>query len=201
MLRRILPIFAVLAILLAACGGQAEPTLSPEDVQGTAVSSAWTMVAMTQEAIPTNTPIPPTETPSPTPFPTETPIPLPTQELIIPTATQAASSGGGTCAGPLNMGEAGPTSRVRVENETGGSVTLSLNLSTNQFGQCGALSYQYSKGAKSIINLPRGDWWAYAWITTSDGASTASCSFTIRVSDFDLQRLVIQKDSCRMVGA
>jgi hypothetical protein len=117
MTKKLLPILAALAIFLAACGPQGTPTLSPEEVQGTAVAAAWTMVAMTQEAIPTNTPVPPTETPSPTPLPTFTPLPLPTQELVVPTATTASSSGG-NCNGPINMGEAGPTSRVRIENET-----------------------------------------------------------------------------------
>jgi hypothetical protein len=199
MTKKILPILAALAIFLAACGPQGTPTLSPEDVQGTAVAAAWTMVAMTQEAIPTDTPVPPTETPSPTPLPTFTPLPLPTQEQVVPTATTASSSGG-NCLGPINMAEAGPTSRVRIENESGGNITVSLNLWESAFGQCGAVSYTLTKGTKTIVNLPRGTWWAYVWVT-SGGSGTSSCNFVIRPADTDLLRLVVQKDSCRMVGA
>ncbi|NOH03527.1 MAG: hypothetical protein HND47_16975 [Chloroflexi bacterium] len=73
MMKKILPILAALALFVAACGQPAAPTMSPEEVQGTAVAAAWTMVAMTQASIPTATPPPPTETPSPTSLPTFTP--------------------------------------------------------------------------------------------------------------------------------
>jgi hypothetical protein len=202
MLKKIFPIVVLLAIVLTACGPQGTPTPSPEEVQGTAEAAAWTMVAMTQEAIPTNTPVPPTETPSPTPLPTFTALPEPTLELIIPTATQVAASGGSdNCLKPLNMGEAGPTSPVRIENTTGGNIRVSLNLQNNPFGQCGALYYEYAKNAKSVVNLPRGDWWAWIWINVGGKESTASCSFTIRVSDFDMQRLIVEANRCRVTGA
>jgi hypothetical protein len=55
-------IFAIAALVITACGPAPEPTMSPEDVQGTAMAGAMTMVAETQAAIPTATPIPPTET-------------------------------------------------------------------------------------------------------------------------------------------
>ncbi|MBK7449894.1 MAG: hypothetical protein IPJ47_10865 [Anaerolineales bacterium] len=66
MIKKIIPTMALLAVLVVACGGQpAEPTLAPEEVQGTAIAAAFTMVAETQAAVPTNTPLPPTETPAP----------------------------------------------------------------------------------------------------------------------------------------
>ena len=72
-------------LFLSACGTPAEPTISAEEVQGTAVAAAMTMVAQTQAAIPTATPIPPTDTPAPTPLPTNTipPLELPTQPLVL----------------------------------------------------------------------------------------------------------------------
>ena len=93
MLKKILPILLALTILLTACAPQGTPTMAPADVQNTAVAAAWTMVAMTQAAIPTATPLPPTETPSPTPLPTFTaePLIIPTLEpLILPTATSGS---------------------------------------------------------------------------------------------------------------
>jgi hypothetical protein len=187
MLRKLIPIFTAIAILLTACGGQAEPTMSAEEVQGTAVAAAWTMVAMTQEAIPTNTPIPPTETPEPTPIPTDTPEPLPTEEFIIPTATQASTTGGGECTGPVNMGQAGPKSNVRFQNQTGGSVQLSLFLNKNAHGQCGYITTTMSRNQSVTLSLPKGDYWVAALITQSDGKSRyVSGPMTNRQGDFHL---------------
>lgn len=197
-MKKFIPVLVAVAVLLTACGPQGTPTLAPAEVEGTAVAAAWTMVAMTQLAIPTATPLPPTETPSPTPLPTFTPLPLPTLELVAPTATISSS---GNCNGPINMGEAGPTSRVRIENNTDGNINISLNLMESAFGQCGAISYSLAKKDKQIVNLPRGTWWAYAWVTSGGSNSAASCTFTIRPADYDLQRLVVDKESCKMIGA
>lgn len=180
MIKKIIPTLALLAVLIAACGGQpAEPTLSPDQVQGTAISAAFTMVAETQAAIPTNTPPPPTETPSPTPLPTFTPLPLPTQPVALPTATTASSSGGGgTCSGLLNLAEAGPQSNVRFENKSGGNVGLSLYMYTpNKFAQCGSHSsnpFVIKKGGSITISLPKGNYYAYAWITMSNGKQVSA---------------------------
>jgi hypothetical protein len=90
------------------------------------------------------------------------------------------------------MGEAGPTNRMRIENASGGAIRLSLNLATNAFGQCGALVYDVPINGKQIIELPKGDWWAYAWVTYKNGTSgTSSGSFTIRVGDEDLLRIIV----------
>ncbi len=196
MLKKTLPILLLASIFLSACAPQGTPTMSSADVQGTAVSSAWTMVAMTQLAIPTATPIPPTDTPSPTLFPTETPLPLPTQEqLSLPTATQASV---GQCDGPLNMGQAGGTVPIRIENRSGGTITgISFNLWTpNAFGQCGALSYANIANNDTLtVGLPRGSWWVYAWIQLKKGSSsTATGSFDLRIGDDDLMSLIVQKD-------
>jgi len=197
MLKKIMPVLAAIAIFLTACGPQGTPTLAPAEVEGTAVSSAWTMVAMTQLAIPTATPLPPTETPSPTPLPTFTPLPLPTQDTtILPTATQAAAAGGAdSCLKPLNVGEAGPQSEARLENQTGGTVSLSLNLATNAFGQCGTLVYTLTKNQKLVVSIPKGEYFAYAWITYSNGdTSNASGSVNNRVGDNHQFRVVIKKE-------
>jgi len=45
MIKKILPILLALSVLLTACGAKGTPTMAPADVEGTAVSSAWTMVA------------------------------------------------------------------------------------------------------------------------------------------------------------
>ncbi len=200
MLKKIIPVLAVLAIFITACGPQGTPTMAPGDVEGTAVSAAWTVVAMTQMAIPTATPIPPTETPSPTPLPTFTPLPLPTQEtIVLPTATQQASgSSGGTCDGLMNIAEAGPRSNIRLENESGGVATVSLWLGTpNAFGQCGFIPgiTPMAKGEKRVLSIPKGEYYAYALIALSGGTSSSAWGYVNnRVGDDHQFGVKIRKD-------
>lgn len=195
MLRKFIPVLAIISILLAACGQQAEPTLSPEEVSGTAVAAAWTIVAETQAAIPTNTPVPPTETPSPTPLPTFTLEPLPTIELATPTNTAKPA---GSCEGPLNVAEAGPQSNIRLENETGGTVTLSLHLGegTNAFGQCGFLGYTLTQNQKLVVSIPKGTFFAYAFVNYPDGDTSQSSGYVNnRVGDNHLFVVKIRTES------
>lgn len=196
MLRKILPLAFSLALLLSACGAQGTPTLAPAEVEGTAVSSAWTMVAMTQAAIPTATPLPPTEIPSPTPLPTFTPLPPPTTDpalLVLPTATLAAStSGGGGCDHTLDFAEAGPKSPVRFENQTKGSITLSLKIYTpNGHAQCGYFSYSLAKNEKMVQSIPKGDYWAWAWINNT---ASSEGYFTNRVGEDEIFTVFIRDD-------
>jgi hypothetical protein len=200
MLRKFIPIMAVLALLLSACGADAAPTMSAEEVQGTAVAAAWTMVAATQEAIPTNTPIPPTETPSPTPdippTPTLEPLLLPTatELVILPTSTSALSQD--ACNRPLNIAEAGPQSRVRFNNRTGGTITsLSIYLNPNAYAQCGYIVTTMSKNQVITLSLPKGDYWIAALINLGGNKSSYSSGPMInKVADNHLFDVMIDKN-------
>ena len=165
-MKKLIIIMLASIFLLSACGPDPEPTMSAEDVQGTAVAAAWTMVAETQAAIPTSTPIPPTETLPPTPIPTNTipPLELPTQTPFVqPTATTA--SGNDDCNRLLNIGLAGPTSPILIVNKTKAPVNVSLGLYyRNIFGECGYRSYSIPKNGSIKIDFPRGDIYGYAWI-------------------------------------
>lgn len=201
MYKKIIPIMTLIAVLATACASQpAVPTLSPEEVQGTAISGALTIVAQTQAAIPTATPLPPTETPSPTPLPTFTPLPLPTLDLaILPTATTAPSTSGGTCSGLMNIAEAGPQSNVRFENRTsGGTVGLSIFMyAPNAFAQCGNMPsnpYTIIKNASLVVSLPKGSYYAYAWVTYSDGDVAGVDGYFINKIGDDHQFPVLIKD-------
>ena len=180
-----------LTILLAACGPLTLPTMAPADTLGTAVAATLTAIAATQAAIPTNTPPPPTETASP----------APTLEPTILPATTTAASDPNNCIKALNVGEAGPTKNVRIENENKSTVNLSLNLyKPNTFGQCGALSYSVKGGTKLKIAIPSGSWSAYAWVLDPP-SQPAPVSFIIGTSKSqDLLRLVIKKDVIAWVG-
>jgi hypothetical protein len=186
--KRILLMIAILAVFLASCTGtKAPPTMSPADVQNTAVAAAYTMVAATQLAAPTiPPPLPPTEIPSPTPLPTFTPPPLqitpqssiPTlPPLIPPTPTRAASSlGSDPCNQILDVVAAGPAFPMRVLNQTGGTIILSLYLYTNLHGQCGYLPGipQIAAGDTYTATVPTGNWSYFALVDLGNNRSAKS---------------------------
>jgi hypothetical protein len=203
-MNKILPIVLTLTVFLAACAPKAAATMAPADVQGTAVSAAWTMVASTQAAIPSATPLPSTPVPSPTSLPTFTPEPLlvPTlQPLILPTATiVAAASDPNNCLKSLDVNAAGPLKNVSIENQTPSQVNLSLNLyKINPYGQCGSMSFTLGKGTTRQIQIPTGYWFAYSWILNPP--STGSHSFYISPSkSTGSLRLIIKKDVIGWTG-
>ncbi len=203
-MKRTVPTLLILAVFLIACAPEATPTMSPADVQGTAVAAASTIAAATQQVIPTATPTPTTEPFSPIPSTTFTPVPtlsLPTPPTITPVV---AATGTDTCLHPLNMTEAGPKKRVRIENQSGGtSLNLSLNLyQPNASGQCGVLSWaDKPKNWTEIIEIAPGSWFAYAWITGNGGSSESAGSFVLgNGKSDDLLRLVIKRDVISLVS-
>jgi hypothetical protein len=173
MKRNVLIIGVVFIVLISACGPQATPTANPVDIQNTAQAAAFTLVAETQQAIPTSTSVPPTAIPSQTPLPSLTPVAtLDTQATLpggtvlptgIPTFTpQSSSSSGSTdnqdiCNQPLVSWQ-GPTANFSISNQTKpeGTIILSMYVVTD-FNQCGYLIItgnsfsgpigQYSAGA------------------------------------------------------
>jgi hypothetical protein len=94
-MKRKLSIVGVMLILIAsACAPKAAaPTVSSLDIQHTAEAAAFTVVAQTLEAQPTNTntPLAPTATVTDTPFPTLTPIPQLTVDSSLPSLTPLAA--------------------------------------------------------------------------------------------------------------
>ena len=171
-------LLAIAALLMTACGPEPEPTMSPEEVQGTAMAGAMTMVAETQAAIPTATPVPPTETPSPTPLPTNTVPPLnltpSTQDAqagqatqpvgLAPTNTPAQSSAGGNdpCNKPLTTWD-GESAKITLKNNTKpqGLVTASLFFNAS-FGECGYISAQFNNS--TTLTVPVGVFSAGAFV-------------------------------------
>jgi hypothetical protein len=167
-----------IALLISACGAPAAPTLQAVDVQNTAVAAAFTVVAQTQAAIPTNTPLPPTEPPTQTPLPTETPLPLPTSATVISSPTTAAvsnnnNSGGGTdpCATRVLSAPEGKETTIRIVNTTKLAVTLSIYLNeTASKGACGYRGYTISKNNDVVItDLVQGCYNLWAWSENGKG--------------------------------
>jgi hypothetical protein len=151
--------------------------MNPLDVQHTAEAAAFTVVAQTQEAQPTNTPLPPTATLTLTSPPTLTAIPTQTMDPSLPTSTglptiastsaatsaPVVDSSGSTadaCNKPLTSWK-GPTATFTIKNETKpqGEIVLSLYVVT-PLGECGYLTDlsrgpvgSYSAGA--FVNGPK----------------------------------------------
>jgi len=136
-------------VLTSACGSTATPTIAATDVQNTAMAAAFTIVAETHAAVPTNTAVPPTETPTKTPTPTETPVVLPS-EAATPTATQVAGNAD-PCNAPLQSISGGNPTKIRIDNETGAPITLSLYLNKTPFGDCGYRGYSIGKAGSILI--------------------------------------------------
>jgi hypothetical protein len=200
----------VLTLLASACAPKATPTANPLDIQQTAEAAALTIVAETQQAMPTATPVPPTDTPAPTPtsFPTNTPPPLPglgTPEnpqalptgLALPTFTaQAQSASGSTnnqdiCNQPLPAWQ-GPTANFSIANQTKpqGTIILSLYVVT-RFGQCG-----YLVVSGNSFSGPIGDYSAGAFITGKQNFK-AFGSFRITEGNW---KIVVRNDSITAQG-
>jgi len=161
-MKNFLPFLLMCALLLSACGPEPEPTLSAAELQGTAMAAALTMIAETQAAMPTATPIPPTETPSPTPLPTNTIAPL-----LLPTASPLAQATASDICDDLKhlipSDATGPKTTLKIVNEHNSTVTVSLYLNKTNFGECGYRSYTLPKNGSTVQTLPQGCYSAWAW--------------------------------------
>lgn len=156
MKRNALIIAVLFMLLVGACAPQAAPTVNPVDVQHTAEAAAFTMVAQTEQALPTSTP---TEMPSTTPAATETLIPSPTVDPLLATMTFTTTptqsiTGGNSldlCNKPLTEWS-GPSADLAMINETKpeGKVVLSLYVVAER-GECGYLA-DLSKGPEGMYS-------------------------------------------------
>jgi hypothetical protein len=217
MYRNILLIGAVFILLVSACAPQATPTADPVDIGNTAQAAAFTMVAETQAAVPTSTPVPPTDTASPTQPPTSTPLPLPTSGTPgtlpantpttsttlsasftqqAPTQSQPTSSSGGgstqeVCNQQLTAWQ-GPTANFSIANQTKpeGTIVLSMYVVT-ELGQCGFLNT-----AGGSFSGPVGQYSASAFITGKQNFK-AFGSFRITEGNW---AIVVKNDSIEARG-
>lgn len=198
-------------LLANACAPQATPTVDPADVQQTAQAAAFTMVAETQQALPTATPVPPTATVPP--LPTNTPPPLPTLDTqgtavtpaagtLLPTAlptltAQPAQPSSNTtdnqdiCNQPLTSWQ-GPTANFSIANQTNpqGTIILSMYVVT-PFNQCGYLII-----TGDSFSGPIGDYSAGAFIT---GRQNLKAFGGFRITEGNW-RIIVRNDSILAQG-
>jgi hypothetical protein len=175
----ILMILAAASLLISACGSEPPPpTMNAVDVQNTAIAAAMTMIAQTQAAIPTATPLPPTETPTQTPLPTDTPLPLPTLNVTFTSTIAPASNntGGDPCATRVLAPKKGKETVVRVVNGTNVTITVSMYLNeTASHGECGYRGFTLAKNNDIIYtDLVQGCYNLWAWSDDPKGKFSSS---------------------------
>ena len=168
----ILTVLVAALLLITACGAEPPPpTMNAVDVQNTAVAAAFTMVAQTQAAIPTATPLPPTETPTQTPLPTDTPVALPTLNVTFTSTTAPVSNNTGVdpCTTRVLAPKQGRETIIRVVNTTNVAVTVSMYLNeTASHGECGYRGFTLSKNNDIVFtDLVQGCYNLWAFSTSS----------------------------------
>lgn len=182
---------AILSLLLSACGGApAEPTLNAQDMQSTAAAMAATIVAETNAAIPTSTPVPPTDTPAPT----ETLLPSPTADLSSPTVAVTPTSPAPTknpCDKILS-GWQGPSANLNLVYEYSpmskdDKVVVSMWVMTD-LGECGFLT--------NLSTGPVGQYTVAAYI---DGAKDFKVFGGFRITEATWD-IVIRNDTIVALG-
>jgi hypothetical protein len=169
----ILTLLLISTLILSACGAGATPppTLSPVDIQSTAAAVAFTMVAETQAAIPTATPVPPTETPTNTPLPTNTVPPLPADVTLTPVPDSNAGGADPCVNKVMPTSLPGETVKVRVNNSTKATLSFSIYLNqTTPQGECGYRTYTIAAEQPLVINdLVEGCYTLWAWNPDPEG--------------------------------
>lgn len=185
----------VLALFLNACTvSPSTPTSNPVNVQDTAIAAAFTIVAETHAAMPTNTIPPPTGTGTPTISPTDTPAPSPTVDLTAVSPTTVAASG--ATADPCNQpikSWSGPSANFSIDPEYSpqgkdDKVVLSLWVMT-PMGECGFLS--------DISYGPVGQYSAAAYV---DGKKDFKVFGGFRITEGSW-KIVIRNDSIIALGS
>ena len=167
---------ALVAVIASACAPVA-PTVDPAQIQASAVAAASTMIALTQEAVPTPTDTP---VPSPTPLPSPTFPPPPT---IEPPTVEPTKSAGDDCNHLFDLAATGNArTPVKINNRTKGSVNLSLGMwEKNAFGQCGYLGFNIPKGQSITVDMPQTGkgpcWWGYGWVNGPEPSTSQGGPF------------------------
>ena len=136
-----LSLLIALAIVISACA-QATPAINANATVSSIVATD------TQVDISTATSIPPTAVSTQTPIPTET----------QPTATEISSPEATVTATPVNPCNkrlqaisGGKYAKIKIENNSGSPITVTLFLNKTPFGDCGYRGYELGKYDSILI--------------------------------------------------
>jgi hypothetical protein len=200
----ILTLVLMSTLIISACGAQATPvpTVNPVDIQGTMAAAAFTMVAQTQAAIPTATPIPPTSTFTNTPPPTNTLPPLDASGATFTPLPNSNAGGGDPCVNqPLPATLQGKTIKMRINNSTKASLAFSIYLNqTTPQTVCGYRTYTIAAQEALVLNdLVEGCYTLWAWnpdpkdyFIVTNGAARCVDSSDTWVFDISTKRIELR---------
>lgn len=156
----------IIVMALVSCGPAPAPTLDATDMQSTAVVAAFTILAMTQAAIPTETPPPPTIAP---PTPTTEPATLealPTiaveTPVIAPAANNSNASPTPDCYQPAPLAKdlKGTTVQIKLVNKSDGPVDLSMGMyAPNEKGECYTFGFSIRDKGSDVVTVLSGCYW------------------------------------------
>lgn len=177
---KVAALLSAIMFIVSACGAQPVPTLSGADVQHTAEAAAFTLVAQTQAAVPTATPVPPTETPTQTAVPTDTPAVTPTLEVTFTAVPPTTNPNADPCATRVLSGSpSGKETTIKIVNTTRAAITISLYLNeTEGAGECGYRGYTLGPRGETIISdLVYGCYNMWAWSNTGERTRVNASGF------------------------
>lgn len=206
-MKRLLSLLLLSSFLLSACGAfgatpaeDATPTYSTEDIRATADAMVYDMLTQTQAAMPTNTIIPPTNTPLPleptatfTTVPTlstEIASPTPPTEIASPTAVLVATSNTVSCADQPLSGWTGDSVPLSVTNNVKGTTANVFLCIVTAAGEIGYISIPVDKSGSASV--PLGDYSATAWVS---GKKDFNATTTFQLKNTASVQLVIENNS------
>jgi hypothetical protein len=154
--------------------------MSPEDLASTAMADAWIAITQTQAALPTVTPIPPTNTPEPTATFLPTLPPLPT---LAPSATVAGPTADVCNQIPVEPVK-GTLANVEIRNQSQGQANLSFGMnSPNAQGECFTYSFSLGMGDTISVKVLNGCYWGFAWITAAEPSNARTGDVLLCIPD------------------
>jgi hypothetical protein len=164
----LLTLVLLITLIISACGAEATPapTVNALDLQSTMAAAAFTMLAETQAAIPTATPLPPTATFTDTPAATNTLPPLPASGLTFTPVPNGNSGSGDPCINKVMPATLeGDPVKIRIHNTTKTAVSFSIYLNqTTPQSECGYRAYTIDPGQALAINdLVQACYSLWAW--------------------------------------
>jgi hypothetical protein len=191
----------LISAFVSACGAPATPTINAVDVQNTAMAAALTLVAQTQAAIPTATPLPPTATPTATLAPTDTAVSLPTLAATFTPIAQVPQTTVDPCS--TRVLAASPKGRetiINIVNTVRAQVTVSLYLNeTASWGECGYRSYILGPRDNVVItDLVQGCY--NLWAFNSDPKNLVNASGGGCINNPDKWTFEISPDKIKFSG-
>jgi len=203
-----LSVLLIFATLVTACGSNSTPTrsMNPDDANNTAIAAAFTVIALTHEAQPLETNVPPTDIFTNTPEITDTALSTNTSEIeATPTATltltpeptftaafepAATSTNDPACNNILGTSAATKHIRLRLWNKSKFPVSLTIYLNQTAFGDCGYRAYSIPKSSQILVSdLPFGCYNATAFIQDPKGTRSAfayGCANNTDVWSFEI---------------